>query len=443
MQNTRYSLRFWLLGAALLFFLGEPLLWAQNKAQEEKQDTLQAKAPEAEPEQEGSEEAESVDVLRLKDGRRLIGKIVSIDFKSVSFRTLNGKVERHLQSKLKRLCFGKPERKCKIESEQEIETPDVLSFRDGRQLIGKVLSIDFKSVFFRTLSGEIGSYLQSRLKRICFGKPDRKCKIESKQEEALDLLSFKDGRQLSGKVLSMDFNSVFFRTLDGKVGSHLQSKLKRICFGRPERKCHGLRNWRNYLWRSALLPGWGQWEERKLLSASIFASLFGSLSLGAVHFNNLALQYKSEANEAIDERNDLRSTSSAKLPVDTGRGKITELKKNVEDAVKTRNALLAGSLLVYLLQLYHAYNDGFFSSSPSNAYNRSYENRKAVSTNSARDFSPFPLQHYSQGFSFDLSLNNGLDPKNWNSPRTLNSSSSISSSSYTLHLSYRLKGLSF
>ena len=189
-------------------------------------------------------------------------------------------------------------------------------------------------------------------------------KAEQKKEappEILDVVTFKNGKQLSGRLIAITFSSFLFRAHNGKVKSYPKTVLARLCFGKTYRKCTMQTGW-DRLWRSALLPGWGQWAGRSYASALIFGGLFVGLSMGALHFDGLAKDHASDAKKAIEESNQIHEIGPRVLP-DRDSSEIEQSKKESEEASDMRDAFWAGTAFIYLLQLYHAYNNGFLPSS--------------------------------------------------------------------------------
>ena len=212
----------------------------------------------------------------------------------------------------------------------------------------------------------------------------------------LDVLTLKDGSQLGGKIIAVTFATILFRGPNGKMKAYPKSKLARMCFGRTWRKCSIQTGW-DRLWRSALLPGWGQWAGRSYTSAWVFGSLFGGLSLAALHFGNVADENGADAKKLIEESNaDVMIDPQIKLQEDSAA--IADAKQKAEDAAGLRDALWGGAAFVYLLQLYHAYYNGFIP--PSSSKKRGSQSKKLA--DAGKGIPLLSLGRQASGFFFTI-----------------------------------------
>ncbi len=168
------------------------------------------------------------------------------------------------------------------------------------------------------------------------------------RDSSADVLTFKNGYQVSGKVEDMNIEKIRFQKKQGGTVYYPIESIKFICYHSSYRGC-SLSTPGQRFWRSLLLPGLGQSYGRQYGAAWAFGILnYTFLGLSAYLYSEFQNANKL-ANEKVDNRI-------------SHQDRITDLNNNNKKADSAYNSFQAVFLvttLIYILQLYHAYNNGF------------------------------------------------------------------------------------
>ena len=177
--------------------------------------------------------------------------------------------------------------------------------------------------------------------------------IERSKSE--DVITFKNGYQSVGKIDNIDLNLVYLIKENGHIAKYYKDDIDIICHSNQSKTCKKSIP-KNRLLKSMFIPGLGQADGRQKKAAITFGLLNYSLLAISLYFYNVAL---SNRNTFSNIKYSLENTKNHQSSVVDSVLKENEYSNKYKTNVQNFNFFFTLTALVYLIQIIHAYNNGF------------------------------------------------------------------------------------
>ncbi|TGM09530.1 hypothetical protein EHQ76_01900 [Leptospira barantonii] len=234
--------------------------------------------------------------------------------------------------------------------------------KDGSVLKGKVSSQNAYNITVKTEDGKSQEISKTRILKIVYKDVSNEEALRIKKEEEAKQLEKeqkkkeqedkkKEEEELSKKTKEEKQKQELLekQTKDADAQKKEQERLARL-------QQKGLSPW-SVAWRSAVLPGWGQWTDERKLPAIIYSSLFvGSLYL-TYRENQI---YKN----SVKDLNHMNNPYETLIPIPSFSDPVAlylynkpfeEQRKNVNDNYHNFQMSLAFTVFLYAMNVFDAY----------------------------------------------------------------------------------------